>query len=205
MNKWILRITVLFSCVSLVLSIWAIWRVEPITLSESWLAWAIGVSVSMISVGIVAVFGYQIYNSATLDKRMKNMFEEKTEKVREDLAISGARSMAAVLYQAEGVSLKLDVATDSFESAVKTLKARLGYAISLSEAERISEIAGIIVNTRIILLQRDINNDSLDNSFLELAQVASAHLSASDVQASRLLEMISQIQSGKSSAAPPRQ
>lgn len=205
MDKWILRIAALFSCISLGLSIYAVWRVEPIVLSESWLAWAIGISVSMISTGVVAVLGYQIYNSATLDKRMKNMFEEKIEKTREDLAISGVRSTAAVLYQAEAVSLKLDVATSNFESAVKTLRTRLGYAISLSEAERISEIAGIIVNTRIILLKRNKNNSSLDNSFLELAQVALTHLSASDVQVSRLLEMISQIQSDKLSADQPRQ
>lgn len=206
MEKWFKKNwNVCLSVLAIIFSIYAAYRTEPVNLSDSWLTWAIGISVSLISVGIVIVLGYQIYNSATLDKRMREMFDKKTEEVRESLGISNARAIAAVLYQAESASLKLNLAIKDYKSAIKTLQARLEYAISLNEEERLSEIAELIVNTRTIMIRNSEKYEySLDNSFLELAQVVLTRLSASDVQVPRLYEMISQIKSEKPNKDQPQ-
>ena len=74
------------SIAAIICSVTALIRCEPITFTDSWLSWAIGISVTLTSIGVVVILGYQIYNSVTLDKRMKEMFDERTNKVKEDLA-----------------------------------------------------------------------------------------------------------------------
>lgn len=75
------------------------------------------------------------------------MFDKKTEEVRESLGISNARAIAAALYQAESASLKLNIALKDHKSTINTLRAKLEYAISLNEEERLNEIARLIVDT----------------------------------------------------------
>lgn len=182
------------SITAIICSVVALVRCETITFTDSCLIWAIGISVTLTSIGVVAILGYQIYNSVTLDKKMNKMFDKKTEDVRENLAASNARAIAAVLYQAEGVNLKLNVALKDYKSAIRTLQARLEYAISLSEKDRLSEIAGLIVNTRTVIIRNNGTYEhSLDNSFLELAQDVLTHLSASDEQVPRLYKMMGEI------------
>lgn len=183
------------SITAIICSVIALVRCEPITFTDSYLTWVIGISVALISIGVVIILGYQIYNSVTLDKKMNEMFDKKTEDVRENLAASNARAIAAVLYQAEGVNLKLNVALKDYESAIRTLRARLEYAISLNQKDRLSEIAGLIVNTRTVIIRNNgICDNSLDNSFLKLAQCVLNHLSASDEQVPRLYKMMGEIQ-----------
>lgn len=191
---------------AVVLSVMALVRCEPFTFKETNLEWIIGISIAVISLGIVIVLGYQIYNAATLDKRMRDMFDKKTEEVRESLGISNARAIAAVLYQAESASLKLNIALKDHKSTINTLRAKLEYAISLNEEERLNEIARLIVDTRGIIIRNSEKYEySLDNYFLELAQSVLTRLSASDVQVPRLYELINQILSRKSNEPQPKQ
>ena len=61
---------------------------------------------------------------------MKEMFEERTNKVKEDLTISAARASRATLYQATGIGIKVDYATKDFSGMIRTLKTMLEYAIN---------------------------------------------------------------------------
>lgn len=173
-------------------------RCEPITFTDSFLSWAIGISATLTSIGVVAILGYQIYNSVTLDKRMKEMFDERTNKVKEDLAISAARASDATLYQATSIGIKVDYATKDFSGMIRTLKTMLEYAINLNEADTLSDIARLIVNSWELVNREKSHDKQLERSFLELSYVALTRLSASDVQVPRLLEMINQIESEKS-------
>lgn len=194
-NNWLPLISILLGVTAINLSII---RVETLTLSDSWLAWAIGISVTIISIGVVIVLGYQIYNSTTLDKRMKEMFDERTNKVKEDLSISFVRSSTATLYQATGVGIKVDYAIKNFSGMIGTLNTMLGYALALNEAETLSDIAKLIVNSWELATREESYDKQLDHSFLVLAKAVLNRLYASDAQAPRLFEMINQIQSGQS-------
>lgn len=205
MNTWIKKNwNTCLSIIAILLSIYAVFRTEPVTLSDSWLAWAIGISVTMISIGVVIVLGYQIYNSTTLDKRMKEMFDERTNKVKEDLSISFVRSSTATLYQATGVGIKVDYAIKNYPGMIGTLNTMLGYAVSLNEAETLSDIAKLIFNSWELATRDKSYDKQLDQSFLVLAKAVLTRLSASDVQVPRLYEMIDQIQSGQSNTTQSR-
>ena len=183
MNKQIKkeRLSIIAIILSIGSIIYAHFRVETLTLSDSWLAWAIGVSVTIMSIGVVIVLGYQIYNSATLDKRMKEMFDERTNKVKEDLSISAAKASVATLYQATGIGLKVDYATKDFPSMIRTLNTMSEYAISLNEAETLSDIARLIVNCWELVDREKSHDKHMDNSFLNLALGVQSRLSASDI------------------------
>lgn len=205
MNTWIKKNwNTCLSIIAILLSIYAVFRTEPVTLSDSWLAWAIGISVTMISIGVVIVLGYQIYNSTTLDKRMKEMFDERTNKVKEDLSISFVRSSTATLYQATGVGIKVDYAIKNYPGMIGTLNTMLEYAVSLNEAETLSDIAKLIFNSWELATRDKSYDKQLDQSFLVLAKAVLTRLSASDVQVPRLYEMIDQIQSGQSNTTQSR-
>ena len=206
MNKQIKkdRLSIIAIILSIGSIIYAHFRVETLTLSDSWLAWAIGVSVTIMSIGVVIVLGYQIYNSATLDKRMKEMFDERTNKVKEDLSISAAKASVATLYQATGIGLKVDYATKDFSSMIRTLNTMSEYAISLNEEETLSDIARLIVNCWEFVDRGKPHDKHMDNSFLKLALGIQSRISASDIQAPRLLYMIHEIQSDKPNASQPK-
>ena len=108
------------SIAAIICSVTALIRCEPFAFTDSCLSWVIGISIALTSIGVVIVLGYQIYNSATLDKRMKEMFDERTNKVKEDLSISAARASAATLYQATGIGIKVDYATKDFSGMIRT-------------------------------------------------------------------------------------
>ena len=171
---------------------------EPFAFTDSCLSWVIGISIALTSIGVVIVLGYQIYNSATLDKRMKEMFDERTNKVKEDLSISAARASAATLYQATGIGIKVDYATKDFSGMIRTLKTMLEYAINLNDAETLSDIARLIVNSWELINREKSHDKRVDSTLLGIALEVLPRLSASDVQVPRLFEMINQIQSEKS-------
>ena len=185
------------SIAAIICSVTALIRCEPITFTDSWLSWAIGISVTLTSIGVVVILGYQIYNSVTLDKRMKEMFDERTNKVKEDLSISAARA-SATLYQATGIGIKVDYATKDFSGMIRTLKTMLEYAINLNDAETLSDIARLIVNSWELINREKSHDKRVDSTLLGIALEVLPRLSASDVQVPRLFEMINQIQSDKS-------
>ena len=176
----------------------ALIRCEPFAFTDSCLSWVIGISIALTSIGVVIVLGYQIYNSATLDKRMKEMFDERTNKVKEDLSISAARASAATLYQATGIGIKVDYATKDFSGMIRTLKTMLEYAINLNDTETLSDIARLIVNSWELINREKSHDKRVDSTLLGIALEVLPRLSASDVQVPRLFEMINQIQSEKS-------
>ena len=182
------------SIIAVVISIAALFRTEPLTLSDSFLEWAITICIALISIGVVMVLGYQIYNSTTLDKRMNDMFDKKTEGVRESLSISNARAITAVLYQAEGINLKLAMGTNDYISVSKTLSQMVECAMLLNENDRISDIAKLIANSKLIIDNRGVKIDSLNESFLKLSQVVLTRLPASDVHALQLLHLVQELE-----------
>ena len=82
------------------------------------------------------------------------MFDKKTEGVRESLSISNARAITAVLYQAEGINLKLAMGTNDYISVSKTLSQMVECAMLLNENDRISDIAKLIANSKLIIDNR---------------------------------------------------
>ena len=188
----------LFSIAAIICSVTALIRCEPFAFTDSCLSWVIGISIALTSIGVVIVLGYQIYNSATLDKRMKEMFDERTNKVKEDLSISAARASAATLYQATGIGIKVDYATKDFSGMIRTLKTMLEYAINLNDTETLSDIARLIVNSWELINREKSHDKRVDSTLLGIALEVLPRLSASDVQVPRLFEMINQIQSEKS-------
>ncbi|KAB4459611.1 hypothetical protein GAN98_19585 [Bacteroides thetaiotaomicron] len=129
---------------------------------------------------------------------MKEMFDERTNKVKEDLSISAARASAATLYQATGIGIKVDYATKDFSGMIRTLKTMLEYAINLNDAETLSDIARLIVNSWELINREKSHDKRVDSTLLGIALEVLPRLSASDVQVPRLFEMINQIQSDKS-------
>lgn len=186
------------SIAAIICSVISLIRCEPFAFTDSCLSWVIGISIALTSIGVVIILGYQIYNSATLDKRMKEMFDERTNKVKEDLSISAARASAATLYQATGIGIKVDYVTKDFSGMIRTLKTMLEYAINLNDAETLSDIARLIVNSWELINREKSHDKRVDSTLLGIALEVLPRLSASDVQVPRLFEMINQIQSEKS-------
>ena len=156
------------SIAAIICSVISLIRCEPFAFTDSCLSWVIGISIALTSIGVVIVLGYQIYNSATLDKRMKEMFDERTNKVKEDLSISAARASAATLYQATGIGIKVDYVTKDFSGMIRTLKTMLEYAINLNDAETLSAIGAVSLQ-----VNASGNIDVLDNAQQKLATVDS--------------------------------
>lgn len=178
------------SVIALILSGTAVLRVDPFVFSESSLSWLLGIAVTVVSVGMVAILGYQIYNASTLEEKYKKAFDERIKEAEEKLSISGVRSTAAVLYQAEGINLKLAIGTKDYISATKTLAKMTEYAMLLNENDRISDIARLIVNTQFIIDGRGIKSNNLDDFFLALARTVLARLPASDANVLQLLSFV---------------
>lgn len=65
------------SIIAIICSIIAVIRCEPITFTESWLTWAIGISISIISIAITAAIAIQIYNSVVSESKIKRIIENK--------------------------------------------------------------------------------------------------------------------------------
>ena len=62
---------------SFILSITSLIRCEPIVLTDSWLAWSIGISTSVISIAITAAIAIQVYNSIVSEAKIKRIIESK--------------------------------------------------------------------------------------------------------------------------------
>lgn len=178
------------SVIAVILSGVAVLRPAPFVLSDSSLSWLLGLAITIVSVGIVAILGYQIYNASSLEDRYKKAFDTRIKEAEEKLSISGVRSTTAVLYQAEGINLKLSIGINDYISATKTLSKMAEYAILLNESDRISDVAKLVVNTKFIIDQRGVKSSNLDNFFSVLSQNVLTHLSASDVHAPHLWKIV---------------
>lgn len=178
------------SIIAIILSVTAVLRADPFTFSESSLSWLLGIAVTVVSVGMVAILGYQIYNASTLEERYRKAFDKRIKEAEEKLSASGVQSATALLYQAEGINLKLAIGTGDYISATKTLTKMTEHAMLLNEGDRISDIARLIVNTQLIIDSKGVKSSSLDDFFLALARTVLARLPASDVQARRLLLIV---------------
>lgn len=174
----------------------------------------IGVIVGILSFLVTLLIGWQIYNAVTIEKKIKEEIEQTSDilkkeiqqannelhksidKTREDLSISGARSMMATLYQTENTFLNVCILAGDYLKAIKTLNVMLEYAIALNEYDRICDVAKTIVNSKYKICNRELNFQDYEiiyNSFLKLSQGVSAHLVASDDQARQLYVMAEEI------------
>jgi tetratricopeptide (TPR) repeat protein len=163
----------------------------------------IGVIVGILSFLVTLLIGWQIYNAVTIEKKVKekiqqasNEFNKSIEKTREDLSISGTKSMMATLYKTENVFLNVCILAGDYQKAINTLRVMLEYAIALNEHDRICDVAKIIVSSKYKICNRILNfedHEIIYNSFLELSQIGLSHLVASDDQARQLYVMAEEI------------
>lgn len=187
------------SLLAVVLSITALVRCEPFEFKDSALEWIITIFIAIIGSGIVVIMGYQFYNAISLDKRINDAFNKKSEEVKEEMKIAAIRTSAATLYQAEGVCLKVNLATKDYTGMISTLKRMADNAIGINEVDYMSDLARLIINTNSII-NRDINQlarkswqyDEVCN-LLEVALIAQCRLSASNLHAHSLNLLISEL------------
>lgn len=115
------------------------------------------------------------------------------------MKIAAIRTSAATLYQAEGVCLKVNLATKDYTGMISTLKRMADNAIGINEVDYMSDLARLIINTNSII-NRDINQlarkswqyDEVCN-LLEVALIAQCRLSASNLHAHSLNLLISEL------------
>lgn len=169
----------------------------------------IGVLVGILSLLVTVLIGWQIWSVISIDKKIakevdnaKSALMENIEKTRENLAISGARSAAAILYKAESINLNvyLLAGNGNQQMIVNTLELMVHYATSLNERETLNDVARLIVEAK-----RKIDNmgvkvqdyEKVCSSFLIISQTVLTRLSASDAHVPFLLKMINDIQKRK--------
>lgn len=142
---------------------------------------------------MVVVLGYQIYNATTLDKRIREMFDEKTKEVRDDIAISAAKSDAGVLYQVNSLNVKFHLAIKDFNGMIKSLHELSNNAVTMNNQEYISYAAKLIVNSY-TLIQRDqptfLEQTEVRNLLLNSAKAVQIPLSSADDYAPNLSVLI---------------
>lgn len=181
------------SLLAVVLSVTALVRCEPFTFNETNFEWIIATSVAIISVGLVAVMGFQFYNAFSLDKRMRDMFDEKTKEVRDDIASSAIKSDAGVLYQVNGLKLKFYFATKNYNDMLGTLKCMTDDAVTMNKQELLSDTAKIVINTH-KLIERDapkfLQESSVLDQILTVSLAVQNSLLSSDVYARPLMSLI---------------
>lgn len=82
MLKWIKRNgSECLSIMAILLSSIALLRCDPFVFAESSLSWMLGITVSIIGLGVTTLLGVQIYNAMTIDK----LIDKKLDTMRLDL------------------------------------------------------------------------------------------------------------------------
>lgn len=185
------------SILAVILSVTALVRCEPMTVNDSLIGWVIGVSVAIMSFGIVVVLGYQIYNAATIDKRMQEMFDIKTKEVRDDIAVRGARSDSSILYKLKGVELNLYLSQKNYEYALNTLNSMIDDAMIINQQDVVSDVARLIVEVYNIVNRQapKFLQSNVKSYLLGVALNVQSHLLAADDHAQPLASLINTLDS----------
>jgi hypothetical protein len=174
----------------------------------------IGVIVGILSFLVTMLMGWQIYNAVTIEQKIKDevnrisdslkdeinqandKLKKSIESTREDLSISGVRSMTATLYKIENTYLNVCLLAGDYRKAINTLKIMVEYAIALNEYDRLREIVKTIIDSKQEICKRILEPKDYEiiySSFLELSQSGLTHLVASDDYARQLYVMMEEI------------
>ena len=164
----------------------------------------IGVIVGILSLLVTMLLGWQIWNTIAIEKKIKEevnqastLLKQDINKFREDLSISGVRSMTATLYQAESTNLNLSILANDYKGVIRALNILLEYSIALNDPETLSHTAKSIIGAKeetYKFLFEPADFEIICNSFLKLSHNVLAHLSASDEQVPQLYQMMDKIE-----------
>lgn len=132
-------------CISL------IFLLTSCSFSENALTWTIGVLLSFMGIATTTILGVQIYNSLTLDKRIKDAAHRIVEQNAEELKKSEIKASLSCFYRIEVVALKLNIAIMDFDSSLKNLKSMVEYAIFLQEPETLNDSVTMLINSYAVI------------------------------------------------------
>lgn len=132
----------LFCIASLLLSISAIClslRFQPFELSPDWMQWGISISTVVLSIAVSVVLVVQVYNSFTLERRIREASEKLLQEKVESLKISDARSAALCMFHIKKEAADIYVRNSDLPACVDCMKLMLHYALALNDL-KVSEI-----------------------------------------------------------------
>lgn len=148
---WKSNISLWLSVISITLSICSLIKIKPFVFTNDAI---LGASLAVISICTAVIVAYQIYNNATVEKRLKHMIGEEYRKISEEEKLKQKQIVANDLF-----FFKLTLVT----GMVHTQKNTSVYPIAVNALNDCNDSTQIQTDTLCTILESIHNNVDVDN------------------------------------------